>query len=676
MPGKNTPWVDLTKSQKWPRAPLSKIEALLTIINGIAPATTDQSNETEFERVRDKLTGIAKTSKNTDRPALEALGQLLIDLKKRGWDLRISNDRLEGRPPQESASTQREDRKAELSGRRQEQLREPATRKFIQELEHGHVTITGRRSIFDLIRDGRELAKTVEAGPTSPDAQEPLAGLQPYLQCVTSKDRCQHTGLKLTDIWRYFRHTWSNPYDSIPGRSMLLLLRDAGAPYHPVMGIAALSSATAQLNARDRFLGWESETFLERCLTEPPGRTADWIQDTLSVAVDDIYTTDFVSEGFLSLQELTAPSHDVILELRHQGDKARKQYEALESHEKKTKAQPDLAGDADEFYAKQAQTLLFRSKRATALAAVLAIKQALSDGLGHIPFEGNFQTWASAPARRDALLKLTRIARSKTIGTAIADLTVCGAIPPYNELLSGKLMAMLAASPEIVNEYEHRYKDTPSIIASSMAGRSICRPAKLSVISTTSLYGMRPCQYDRVSVPANLMGGRSGSRIGYKFLEHQTAGFGTFQFSRRTKIAIEHTLAASSETKVNNRFGEGASPKLRALRDGLVFLGLDSDKLLQHGRAKSLYVSSLIADPAGYLLGLDKEPTYLFDRTLDAHATRAICDWWKTRWVIPRLAKTKTTQRISQHTLIHPISHGAKVQLPDQHLDQPNLFID
>ena len=106
------------------------------------------------------------------------------------------------------------------------------------------------------------------------------------------------------------------------------------------------------------------------------------------------------------------------------------------------------------------------------------------------------------------------------------------------------------------------------------------------------------------------MGGRSGSRIGYKFLEHQTAGFGTFQFSRRTKIAIEHTLAASSETKVNNRFGEGASPKLRALRDGLVFLGLDSDKLLQHGRAKSLYVSSLIADPAGYLLGLDKEPTY------------------------------------------------------------------
>ena len=187
---------------------------------------------------------------------------------------------------------------------------------------------------------------------------------------------------------------------------------------------------------------------------------------------------------------------------------------------------------------------------------------------------------------------------------------------------------------------------------------------------------MRPCQYDRVSVPANIVGGISGSRIGYKFLEHQTAGYGTFQFSRRTRNALEQTLAVSSATRVNNRFGEGASPKLRALRDGLDFLGLDSDKLLHHGRPKSLYVSALITDPAGYLLGLDKEPTYLFDTALDTHATRAICNWWKTRWVLPRIARAKTTNRITQHTLIYPISHGAKVQLPDQNLDQPGLFIE
>jgi hypothetical protein len=655
---------------------LPKIEALLTIVNDVVPTTASESLETEFERIRDKLSGITTTSKNTDQQALEALGQILIDLKKRGWDLRITNGRLEGRPPRESSSTQREDRKAELSGRRHEQLREPATRGFIQDLEHGQVTITGRRSIFDLMRDGRELAKTVELGSNLQDGQDPLGGLQPYLQYVTKEQRCQHTGLRLRDIWRYFRHTWSNPYESIPGRSMLVLLRDAGAPYHPVMGIAALSSATAQLDARDRFLGWESATFLERCATEPPTRIANWIQDTLSVALDEIYITDFLSEGLLSPQELTTPSDHVVSVLRHEADNARKQYQALESPEERTEPNHNLGLDPDEYWTTQAQSLLFRSKRAAALAAVLLVTQALSDGLGKTPFTGDFQTWASVPARRDAFLKLIRIARSKTIGTAIADLTVCGAVPPYNELLSGKLMAMLAASPEMVNEYEHRYKNTASIIASSMAGRSICRPAKLSVISTTSLYGIRPCQYDRVSVPAEILGGISGTRIGYKFLEHRTLGYGTFQFSRRTKNALGQTLAMSAATRVNNRFGEGSSPKFRALREGLEFLGLDAEGLLQHGRAKSLYVSSLIADPAGSLLGLDKEPTYLFNTALNTKGTSAICNWWKRRWVLPRLARTNTKSRIAQHTLIRPISHGAKVQLPDPDLDQPGLFTD
>ena len=29
--------------------------------------------------------------------------------------------------------------------------------------------------------------------------------------------QCAHTGLDLQDIWRYFRHTWSNQYTSVPG---------------------------------------------------------------------------------------------------------------------------------------------------------------------------------------------------------------------------------------------------------------------------------------------------------------------------------------------------------------------------------------------------------------------------------------------------------------------------
>jgi hypothetical protein len=43
-----------------------------------------------------------------------------------------------------------------------------------------------------------------------------------------------------------------------------------------------------------------------------------------------------------------------------------------------------------------------------------------------------------------------RQAKASRVGTTIADLTVCGAVPPYNEILGGKLVAAMIGSPEVV----------------------------------------------------------------------------------------------------------------------------------------------------------------------------------------------------------------------------------
>src|SRR5439155_1226223 len=130
--------------------------------------------------------------------------------------------------------------------------------------------------------------------------------------------------------------------------------------------------------------------------------------------------------------------------------------------------------------------------------------------------------------------KAKRIARSRTIGTAISDLVVCGSVAPYNEILGGKLVAMLAASPEVVREYKRRYVATSSVIASSMAGREIVRPANLVYVGTTSLYGTRPSQYDRIAIPAERLGGKLGEFLRYKYLG-DTSGLGTTQFGYATK---------------------------------------------------------------------------------------------------------------------------------------------
>jgi hypothetical protein len=63
---------------------------------------------------------------------------------------------------------------------------------------------------------------------------------------VTPDAVCSETGQRLNDIWRYFRHTWVNIYRSVPGRNLMILVRDRAVPGHPVIGIAALASSVIQ----------------------------------------------------------------------------------------------------------------------------------------------------------------------------------------------------------------------------------------------------------------------------------------------------------------------------------------------------------------------------------------------------------------------------------------------
>src|SRR5207249_2521505 len=105
-----------------------------------------------------------------------------------------------------------------------------------------------------------------------------------------------------------------------------------------------------------------------------------------------------------------------------------------------------------------------------------------SEVLGNRPSKEALARLVETGEGRDALARILRKAKANRVGTAIADLTICGAIPPYNEVLGGKLLAMLMMSPEVVAEYRRRYASVPSVIASSMAGRPVVRPADLAFI--------------------------------------------------------------------------------------------------------------------------------------------------------------------------------------------------
>ena len=253
---------------------------------------------------------------------------------------------------------------------------------------------------------------------------------------------------------------------------------------------------------------------------------------------------------------------------------------------------------------------------------------------------------------------------------------MCGAVEPYSQILVGKLVSMLAASPEVILAYRRRYAEKESEIASSMAGRPVIRPSHLVFLGTTSLYGVGSSQYNRLKMPATLLGGHTGEHIEYRQLG-KSKSYGTSHFSAETVDALVTLVEQTSNgQRVNSIFGEGVSPKLRKVRDGLGVLGLRAGELLQHGRQRIVYGVRLVRNVREFLLGIDEKPDYLFDLTNPQKGTTAIVDWWVKRWLSNRVMNDEILARLEDHSLVRPIRHGARVILPPNNPEQGFFFDD
>jgi len=207
---------------------------------------------------------------------------VVADLVAQGWSLCIvdSTVTLAYQGTDESARSKDAVRKSHLV-ERDSQLREPAVAEFIRTMERRRLTSKGWHSIHSVMRDGKDLADRLGRITQIADVHERVEQLgrtiAPYLQFVEAGGVCKQTGLVLSDIWRYFRHTWTTAYRSVPGRSLMILVRDSAAPNHPVIGIAALGSAVVQQSVRDRWIGWDSDIGVTTILSKPTPRTAAWL---------------------------------------------------------------------------------------------------------------------------------------------------------------------------------------------------------------------------------------------------------------------------------------------------------------------------------------------------------------------------------------------------------------
>lgn len=631
------------------------------------------SEDREFERARDKALAAVCGVPLGERTALRAALLVITDLARQRWYFEVTSRAVRvGAPTEQVGELEERDRiRRQEQLKRDEQLASPPVREFIQSAERRRATPAGFRSVFSLMRDGRELAQKLKTVRRLPMEERPAAlkrVVDPYLDFVTDRNVCPHTLIPLQDVWRYFRHTWANQYGKPPGRNMRFLVRDRAAPNHPVMGLGELGSPIVQISNRDKWIGWDPESFVEELSKSPSERTARWLVRTVDEAVDELYTDDLLEDRELALAgKISKPDQETWERLQAFGKEKRDQHQSFARRKDLKGKEPD--------WSERAKSLLFTSKRAIALGDLLRCRYSLSRTLGDEPTAAGVVDLLSTAEGQRVVMKIVRKAKAERVGISMADISVCGAVPPYNPLIAGKLAAMLAASPEVVDEYRNRYSDAESEIASAMAGRSIVRQPELVFLGTTSLYGVALNQYSRASVPCERLGvTASNESLRYKRLGRSNA-YGTSHYSEATIAALSTLVEQNQQTRVNKIFGEGASPKLRMVREGLSALGFEPGPLLKHHRKRVLYGVALVENLREYLLGMDAEPRRL-SALGGAEATAAITDWWRTRWLARRIDSSEALAKVAAHTTTRPIRHGARVELPPLDPDQLALYDD
>lgn len=591
----------------------------------------------------------------TDRRALRLRAALsvLLDLVRHDYVLRIREGRLEVSAvtlstwkgtPQEYKDFQRR----HLLLERHAQLVEPSVVAFIERMEARRSHNGRQASVVDLVADGKAVLKSV----LNWDPASDKFPIQAYVQEVAPDAIDEHTGLRLQDIWRYFRHTWTLPYNSTPGRNMQFLIRDAEQLHHPVVGIIGLGSPIIQITARDEHLGWTTKRIRARFLNELPRGNRERREEGARLLAALRRALDQARSG-ISHKGLIRANRKASSEAAAEIATALQRFSEEEARVTPTRRTGSFADES--------QTPLYAKKRAKTLLRIVRA-QAFFESIENLTTEEQLELLLSTTKGRGALSVAVQEQKKVHVGSSLADLVVCGSVPPYSYLLGGKLVAMLATSPSVIGAYERRYHSAISVIASAMKGAPVVRPSTVVYLGTTSLYETHSSQYERIKIdtPAGPMQ--------YRLLG-KTLGFTTVQFSRETREILSSVARkAHGRRRITNTFGEGVNPKLRLVASGMSVIGLDG-RLLKYSSRRLVYGVDLASNAREYLLGIASSPRQYWGRAKAEDADALITTQWLARWASKRVQRDDTVKQLEEFDRSMLISSLHAIQRPEKSLD-------
>jgi hypothetical protein len=214
---------------------------------------------------------------------------------------------------------------------------------------------------------------------------------------------------------------------------------------------------------------------------------------------------------------------------------------------------------------------------------------------------------------RDNLINWDTSARGDRL-VNIMDAYVLGALPPYNMLLGGKLVACLIRSRDIYDDFAKSYGRTTGIISQEE------KKARLLAVTTSSSMG-RSSVYNRLK-----LGGVEYFRpIGY------TGGWGHFHIPDCLFAELRDYLREIGHPYADlHRFGQGPNWRMRTTRVALRKLGFEED-LLRHGIQREVFICQLADNALKILHGGRGRP--ILSSLLSAGDVASLA---MERWILPR----------------------------------------
>jgi len=244
----------------------------------------------------------------------------------------------------------------------------------------------------------------------------------------------------------------------------------------------------------------------------------------------------------------------------------------------------------------------------------------------------------SFPAR-DRLFKYPSDQKTVLVNQTM-DVFTLGAIPPYNRLLGGKLVAFSVASNEVRQDYQAVYSGRKT----EMEERVL--PAHLVALTTTSAFGRSSIynrlKYNKISIAES---------IGF------TNGYGNFHLQRLYPIFKEYL--AGKEISVVGGYGTGPRRSWQLIRRTLDEIGLSAD-LLKHGVRREAFLFRLIDNLDEYMSGEADTPKY---RDLPFSD---MANYWKERWLKGRFERVDGWHSWSNQEIFKSLIVGEK---PDNDRD-------